>query len=113
MGAFCGSASIGVEAIALSCPLFRQVDLAFDMELPGNYPPTCVLLASPDANRVITLSDDGISTFGYHPQVAIFQLEVKLLAARRVRDECAGIHGERCGAHLFQEETSERLPRSG
>jgi len=54
--------------------------LAFDLEPSGDYWRSGVRLASTDADRVITLSDDWISILGHHAQIAVLQLEMNSLA---------------------------------
>src|ERR1039458_9809823 len=53
------------------------------MESSGNYWRSGVRLASTDADRVITLSNDGISILSHHAQIAVLKLEVNLLARTR------------------------------
>lgn len=50
------------------------------MELPGYAGSACIGLAASEGERVIPLSEDGISVLGDHAQVATLQLKVNLLA---------------------------------
>jgi hypothetical protein len=51
--------------------LFRQVDLAFDVELSGHNWRSRVWLAATDADGVIAVCDDWIPILGHHAQIAV------------------------------------------
>jgi hypothetical protein len=64
--------------------LFRQVDLPFNSKLAAHDGSTCARLASADAYRVVSCSDDRLAILGHQPQVAIFEFKMDPLAPSRI-----------------------------
>lgn len=63
--------------------LLRQSDLSVYVKAASNDRRSRVRLAAPDAEGVLTASDDGLTRLGDHAQIAILQFEGNLLALAR------------------------------
>lgn len=59
-------------------PLFRQSDLAFHKQVPGDSRRSCIGLAAADADRVITAGNDRKAVLRHHAHISILQLKMNL-----------------------------------
>jgi hypothetical protein len=65
--------------------LFGQGEPAFDIEAPAHSRRGAIGLSAADADCVIAWSDNRTAILSHHDQIAIFQLEVNLLARARLQ----------------------------
>ena len=63
--------------------LFRQGELAIDIEVAADRRCSGVWLAATNADRVVTSGNDRVAILSDHDQIAVLQVEVDLLARAR------------------------------
>lgn len=64
--------------------LFRKSELAVDVEMPGRAGRSGTGLTPADGDGVVATRDDRLAHVGDHAEIAIFQLEMNLLARARI-----------------------------